>query len=200
MLYYAHYPMSDPHGTKSSLLGVVPSSMTADNTTGVYLALGANLGDRRANIAAALGQLAPDVRVELVSSLYETEPAYVLDQPRFLNAVARVRTALEPAALLARLKQIEAALGRAAGTRFGPRVIDLDILLYGDRVIATDTLTIPHPRMAERPFVLVPLAEIAPELVPPGWDVPVATLARAVHGQGDIIRHKGGLDDADRWN
>lgn len=170
--------------------------MAATATIGVYLALGSNLGDRRANIAAALAQLAPDVRVEQVSSLYETEPAYVLDQPRFLNAVARARTTLDPQALLARLKQVEAALGRVAGARFGPRVIDLDILLYAERVIATDTLSIPHPRMAERPFVLVPLAEIAPGLVPPGWASSVAALAESVRGQGDIIRRKGGVDDA----
>ncbi|HNP70630.1 MAG TPA: 2-amino-4-hydroxy-6-hydroxymethyldihydropteridine diphosphokinase [Kouleothrix sp.] len=171
--------------------------MTPGGTTSVYLALGANLGDRHAAIAAALGRLAPEIVVEQVSSLYETEPAYVLDQPRFLNAVARVRTGLGPQALLARLKRIEAELGRQPGARFGPRAIDLDILLYGDTVLASDALTIPHPRMAERPFVLVPLAEIAADLVPPGWDVPVAVLAQAVRGQGDIIRRKGGLNDAD---
>lgn len=164
----------------------------------VYLALGANLGDRRASIAAAIAQLGPAVAVEQVSSLYETAPAYVLDQPRFLNAVLSGRTVLAPQALLALLKRIEAGLGRAAnGPRFGPRPIDLDILLYGDRVIATDTLTVPHPRMAERPFVLVPLAEIAPDLLPPGWDAPVGALARSVRGQGDVLQLHGGLTDAE---
>lgn len=172
--------------------------MQHDPATTVYLALGANLGDRRATITAAIRQLAPAMLVEQVSSLYETVPAYVLDQPHFLNAVLRGYTALEPGALLTHLKQIETGLGRTATVRFGPRTIDIDILIYGDRQIATDHLTIPHPRMIERPFVLVPLAEIAPDLVPPGWRVPVKALAAAVHGHGDVLRKYGGLTDAER--
>ena len=164
----------------------------------VYLALGSNLGDRRAHLAAAAARLAPSVIVERVSSLYETEPAYLLDQPRFLNAALRGRTTLEPAALLALLKRIERELGREAGVRFGPRVIDLDILLYGDRSIASEALTIPHPRMAERPFVLVPLAEIAPDLIPPGWATTVGALAQVVRGHGDVLIRKGDLSDVER--
>ena len=172
--------------------------MDHEPSTTVYLALGANLGDRQASIAAAIERLGPAVVVEQVSSLYETAPAYVLDQPRFLNAVLRGRTTLAPQALLALLKRIEAGLGRAAnGVRFGPRPIDLDILLYGDQAITTDTLTVPHPRMAERPFVLVPLAEIAPDLVPPGWDAPVQALALAVRGHGDVLQLQGGLANAE---
>jgi 2-amino-4-hydroxy-6-hydroxymethyldihydropteridine diphosphokinase len=161
----------------------------------VYLALGSNLGDRRANLQAAIARLAPQIEIEQVSAVYETEPAYVLDQPRFLNLALRGRTTLAPPALLAALKTIERDLGRTAGTRFGPRLIDLDILLYDDQALASDELTIPHPRMAERPFVLVPLAEIAPNLTPPGWHAPVATLASAVHGNGDVLRRKGDLYD-----
>ncbi|MBK9710834.1 MAG: 2-amino-4-hydroxy-6-hydroxymethyldihydropteridine diphosphokinase [Kouleothrix sp.] len=166
----------------------------------VYLALGSNLGDRRANLRAAVERLAPHVAVEQVSSVYETEPAYVLDQPRFLNAALRGRTELEPAALLALLKQIERGLGRVAGPRFGARVIDLDILVYDDLVMATDELTVPHPRLAERPFVLVPLAEIAPRLTPPGWPAPVAALAATVRGHGDVLVRRGGLSDVPSEN
>jgi len=164
----------------------------------VYLALGSNLGDRRAHIAAAVVRLAPDVIVERVSSLYETEPAYVLDQPRFLNAALRGRTALDPSELLALLKRIERDLGRAPAARYGPRVIDLDILLYGEQAIANEALTIPHPRMAERPFVLVPLAEIAPGLTPPGWATTVGALAQVVRGHGDVLVRKGELTDVER--
>jgi 2-amino-4-hydroxy-6-hydroxymethyldihydropteridine diphosphokinase len=159
----------------------------------VYLALGSNLGDRQANLAAAVERLRPQVTVEQISSLYETEPAYVLDQPRYLNAALRGRTALAPLALLSFLKQIERELGRTAGSRFGPRIVDLDILLYDNFVIDADDLIIPHPRMAERPFVLVPLAEIAPDLIPPGWDTSVGILAGVVRGHGDVIVRRGTL-------
>ena len=159
----------------------------------VYLALGSNLGDRRANLVAAVERLQPQVAVEQISSLYETEPAYVLDQPRYLNAALRGRTALAPLNLLSFLKQIERELGRTAGYRFGPRIVDLDILLYDNFVIDSDDLIIPHPRMAERSFVLVPLAELAPDLTPPGWDTSVGVLASAVHGHGDVIVRHGTL-------
>jgi 2-amino-4-hydroxy-6-hydroxymethyldihydropteridine diphosphokinase len=162
----------------------------------IYLALGSNLGDRRANLAAAITRLRAQVAVEQISAIYESEPAYVDDQPRFLNAVLRGHTHLPPEALLAFLKAIERELGRVAGPRFGPRLIDLDILLYADIVIATDHLTIPHPRMAERPFVLVPLAEIAPDLAPPGWTATVGELAGTVRGHGDVRALVGRLDEA----
>jgi 2-amino-4-hydroxy-6-hydroxymethyldihydropteridine diphosphokinase len=167
----------------------------ADHT--VYLALGANLGDRLASLRDAVGRLRGAVAVERMSAVYETEPAYLLDQPRFLNMALRGRTALDPHALLDVLKHIERAMGRAAGPRFGPRVIDLDILLYDDLAIDTADLRIPHPRMAERPFVLVPLAEIAPDLVPPGWDRPVGELADVVRGNGDVLVRKGALIDGE---
>ena len=164
------------------------------DTTIVYLALGSNLGDRRANLAAAVARLGEQVAVEAMSSLYETEPAYITDQPRFLNAALRGRTELAPLALLAFAKQIERELGRAAGARYGPRVVDIDVLLYGDQTIDAPELTIPHPRMAERPFVLAPLAEIAPGLVPPGWSESVGVRASAVRGHGDVIAVVGRLD------
>jgi 2-amino-4-hydroxy-6-hydroxymethyldihydropteridine diphosphokinase len=162
-------------------------------TTVVYLALGSNLGDRRASLAAAVERLREQVSVEALSALYETEPAYVSDQPRFLNAALRGRTALDPARLLAFVKGIERDLGRVAGPRFGPRAVDIDILLYGEARIDTTELTIPHPRMAERPFVLVPLAEIACDLVPPGGTASIGALAGAVRGHGDVIAPAGRL-------
>jgi 2-amino-4-hydroxy-6-hydroxymethyldihydropteridine diphosphokinase len=131
----------------------------------VYLGLGTNLGDRLANLRLALARLRTLARLEDVSSLYETQPQGVSDQPLFLNAVCRVTTGLEPQSLLRFLKNLEREIGRRpGGERWGPRPIDLDILLYDDRVVDTPELTVPHPRLAERAFVLIPLCELAPEL------------------------------------
>ena len=159
----------------------------------VYLALGANLGDRSASLRTAVERLRDAVAVERLSSVYETEPAYLLDQPHFLNMALRGRTTLDPHALLAFLKQIEHDMGRAAGPRYGPRTIDLDILLYDSLALATAQLTIPHPRMVERSFVLAPLAEIAPELVPPGWNRSIGAVAEVVRGNGDVLVRIGDL-------
>ena len=147
---------------------------------GIYLALGSNLGERDANLRAALTALQPQVQIDRVSSVYDTAPMHVLDQPRFHNIVCSGRTRLDPFALLALAKRIERELGRTAGPRFGPRILDIDVLLYDDQVIATPELTVPHPRMAERAFVLVPLAEIAPDLRPPTFAAAIATLAAAL--------------------
>ncbi len=125
------------------------------------------MGDREENLRQALRELRSVVVVEAVSSLYESEPVGYRDQPWFLNAVCRGRTDLEPAALLEAVKKIERDLGRQEGPRFGPRPVDVDILFYDDLVLDTPSLQIPHPRMAERAFVLVPLAEVAPSLVHP---------------------------------
>jgi 2-amino-4-hydroxy-6-hydroxymethyldihydropteridine diphosphokinase len=144
--------------------------------TPVYLALGTNLGDRAAHLRRALVALAPTCSITTISPCYETAPAYVLDQPRFYNLVCCATTALEPLALLRELKRIEATLGRTSGPRFGPRVIDLDVLLYGDCVCDTPELTLPHPRLAERAFVLVPLAAIAPDLRHPTLGLSITTL------------------------
>jgi len=131
----------------------------------VYLGLGANVGDRLANLRMALARLQTLARLEEVSSLYETQPQGVSDQPLFFNAVCRVSTGLEPQALLRFLKNLEWEIGRRPGSQtWGPRPIDLDILLYDTRVVDAPELKVPHPRLAERAFVLVPLAELAPEL------------------------------------
>ena len=129
-----------------------------------FLALGSNLGDREAHLREALNRLKPDeIRVTRRSSLYETAPQELLDQPCFLNAVIEVETSLFPLQLLACLRQIERQMGRRRVTPKGPRNIDIDILFYGRSVIRTAELEVPHPRLAERRFVLEPLAEIAPE-------------------------------------
>jgi GTP cyclohydrolase-4 len=133
----------------------------------VYLALGANIGDRRSNLAAALQRLREVVDIEVVSSIYETEPVGYTDQPRFLNIVCKGKTWLHAIDLLKYAKEIESAIGRKPSFRNGPRPIDIDILFYDDLKLVQEQLTIPHPRMRERAFVLVPLSEIAPELVDP---------------------------------
>ena len=126
-----------------------------------YLGLGSNLGDRRSQLRAALVALDErGVRIRQVSSLYETDPMYETAQPRFLNAVASVETELTPEALLAAAKDVERQLGRKPRARFGPREIDVDILLYADERRLSSELTIPHARMGERPFVQAPLAEV----------------------------------------
>lgn len=130
---------------------------------GVYLGLGSNLGDRAANMRMALRYLSAMVRVASVSSLYETPPVGVASQPMFYNAVCQVEAGLTPEALLRYTKQVEFEIGRRPGPPHDPRPIDIDILLWDDVAVKSDTLTVPHPRLAERAFVLVPLVEIAPK-------------------------------------
>ena len=133
------------------------------NTT--YLSLGSNLGDREANLREAIERLeAPDVHVVRTSPVYETEPVDYTDQPWFLNLVVEAETGLLPRRLLSRINKIERTLGRVRTMAKGPRTIDIDILLYGQAVVRTAALEIPHPRMAERRFVLAPLADLAPGL------------------------------------
>ncbi len=133
----------------------------------VYLALGTNLGDRAENLRRAREALPPQVQLLAASSVYETPPWGYLDQPAFYNQVILVKTQLEPEELLVYLKRVESNLGRQATFRYGPRLIDLDILFYDDLIIDRPGLTIPHPQLAQRPFVLVPLAELQPELQHP---------------------------------
>lgn len=133
----------------------------------VYLGLGSNLGDRKQNLAQALELLSQQAEIEQVSSVYETEPVGFKEQPLFLNAVCRIATSLSPAKLLAFAKKIESALGRVPSFANAPRPIDIDILCYGNRIIKSTDLTIPHPRLTQRAFVLIPLAEIAPDLIHP---------------------------------
>lgn len=146
--------------------------MSGPNNT-VYLSLGGNLGDPAASMATALRLLDADesTRVIAVSSLYRTPPWGKLDQPDFLNAAAEISTALAPRALLDLCLEAERKLKRVREERWGPRLIDIDILVFGDRVIHETGLEVPHPRMLERAFVLAPLAEIAPELAVGGRSV-----------------------------
>jgi 2-amino-4-hydroxy-6-hydroxymethyldihydropteridine diphosphokinase len=144
-----------------------------------YVGLGANLGDRESSIreAAAL------IGAQRLSTIRETEPWGVTDQPRFLNAVAELDTDLSAPALLQRLLEVERELGRVRdGERWGPRLIDLDLLVYGQETIAGPGLVVPHPRLAERLFVLEPLAELVPDLVVPGAGVVSALLAKLQSG------------------
>jgi 2-amino-4-hydroxy-6-hydroxymethyldihydropteridine diphosphokinase len=150
-----------------------------------YLGLGSNVGDPAANLRTAIAALSErGVSVEATSSLYETEPVgEVLDQPDFLNAAIRIRTALEPTELLAACKQVETALGReSGGPRHGPRPIDVDVLLLGDIELETEALSLPHPEVSSRRFVLEPLLELDPALeLPDGTRL--ATARDALEGQ-----------------
>lgn len=137
-----------------------------------YIGLGSNLGDRSAMIAGALERLRP----RRVSAVVETEPWGRPDQPRFLNAVAEIETDLEPADLLGRLQELERGLGRVRREHWGPRAIDLDLLLYGERTVRSESLAVPHPRLHERRFVLEGLAELCPERTVPGLDRTVRQL------------------------
>lgn len=146
----------------------------------IYIALGTNLGDRLANLNAAIRAMAPEVSVLACSPVYQTPPWGYADQPEFLNQVIQAETSLAPEHLLAFLKRLEGDLGRVPTFLYGPRLIDLDILFYNDQVIDTPPLVIPHPRLAERAFVLVPLADLAPELRHPVLGKAISELLKEV--------------------
>lgn len=150
----------------------------------VYLALGTNLGDRSANLRAAIGALLPEVKVLAESKIYETPPWGIENQPAFLNMAVKCETTLKPEPLLKCLKQLEARLGREKSFRWGPRLIDLDILFYDDLLFESDALTLPHPRLHERAFVLVPLADIAPEYIHPVLRKTIRELLAGVDASG----------------
>ena len=160
-----------------------------------YLGLGSNVGERRHNLARALELIADhDVAVDAVSGLYETEPVgEILDQPDFLNAVARIRTALEPLELLDVCKAVEVEVGRMfGGPRHGPRTIDVDLLLLGDIELAGERLTLPHAEVTARRFVLEPLLELDPGLALPDGR-PLADFAEAL-GAGQRVERVGSLE------
>ena len=161
-------------------------------TVRVYLGLGSNMGDRESNLRSALELLAGQVALERTSPVYETEPWGYKEQPRFLNCVCEGTTTLDPRALLNLAKAIETALGRVPTFPQRPRAMDVDILFYGQRVIKEPGLEIPHARLAERAFVLVPLADIAAEWRHPVSKLRVADLLRRLAGQeADCILPEG---------
>lgn len=158
--------------------------MTEDGLVPIILSLGTNLADRKSNLAAVHAALPPEVVVREASSLYETKPWGYVDQPDFLNQVLLAETKLSAGELLLYLKGLEAEIGRVPSFRYGPRLVDIDIIFYGDQIIQEPGLEIPHPRIRERAFVLVPLAEIAPALKVPGTDQTVLDLLAELDRSG----------------
>ena len=152
----------------------------------IYLALGTNLGDRIENLRAAIDAFSPQIRVLVKSRIFETEPWGFTDQPAFLNMVVEAETDLSPRHLLEQLKELEACLGRVPNFRNGPRVIDLDILFYDEICLDSPGLVIPHPRLHERAFVLVPLADVASDFVHPvlGFRVAQLVASQDLNGVG----------------
>ena len=150
----------------------------------VYLALGTNLGDRMANLKQAISSLTPQLDVKAKSQVYETPPWGFEDQPKFLNQVVKAKTYLDPESLLKHLKRLEVALGRQESFVNGPRLIDIDILFYDDLVLNKPSLVIPHPRLHERGFVLLPLMDIAPDLVHPVHKKTVSEMAASCNAEG----------------
>jgi 2-amino-4-hydroxy-6-hydroxymethyldihydropteridine diphosphokinase len=159
------------------------------NAETVYLGIGGNVGNREENLHRALEFLSERMKLDKVSSIYETEPVSEIKQPRYLNLVVKTHTSLSPAGLLITLKSIEYKLGRVYDPRpNAPRTIDLDILIFGEKIVNNDQLTVPHARLPERAFVLVPFAEIAPEVVHPVLHKTIKELCDAVGGKEGVIK------------
>ncbi len=151
-----------------------------------YLGLGSNIGEREINLLKALSLINQESRLIKTSSIYETKPIGYEKQSSFLNMVCQVSTKLKPVDLLRSIKQIEKILGRKPSFRNAPRIIDIDILFYDNIIINTKKLAIPHPRLVERAFVLIPLAEITPKLVHPELGRSIAELAHKISGQEGV--------------
>lgn len=162
----------------------------------VYLGLGSNLGDREANLQEAVHRLERRVAIDALSALYETPPMGPPDQPWYLNAACGGVTALEPGELLAFIKGVEREMGRVPAVHWGPRIVDIDILLYDDLVLDSPELTIPHPGIPHRSFVLVPLADIAPELMHPHLGESISALLRGRLRHTDGVRR---IVESEEW-
>jgi len=161
-----------------------------NETVTVYLSIGSNLGNRQENLDRALKLLSERMRMGKVSSIYDTEAVGPISQPRFLNLACEVFTRLTPEGLLALVKGIEQKMGRYS--RSGePRIIDIDIVLYGDQVFSNPNLVIPHPKMHERSFVLIPLAEIAPDVVHPTLKKTIKELNKAIKEKQGVLKFEG---------
>src|ERR1700692_4086665 len=160
----------------------------------VFLSLGSNVGDREKNLRTAIAAL-PELGVKLkkVSSIYEAEPVDLLDQPWFLNCVVEGETTVQPATLLRELRELERQMGSKKLLPRGPRLIDLDILVYGERTIDSPELRVPHPRMHLRRFVLAPLAEITPDLKHPSWSGTASQLLAALDDKSTVKKLSGDL-------
>ena len=159
-----------------------------------YLGLGSNMGEREENLAQALVLLSQKVEIKRISSLYETEPVGYTKQSPFLNLVCQVSTDLNPEELLHLAKTIETRLGRIPSFPNAPRPIDIDILFYDNQIIKSRNLVIPHPRLAERTFVLIPLVEIAPDLIHPEIGKTTVELASGLKEQSKVEKWTGGLN------
>jgi len=149
----------------------------------VFIGLGTNLGDRTEMLKEAIRQLPPDINPVAFSHIYETPPWGYTDQPAFLNQVIQARTNLSPQSTLKKLKNIEQAIGRKPNFKYGPRLIDLDILFFNDEVIHSEGLSIPHPELSHRGFVLIPLLEIAQDYIHPVLNRSVKEMAQAFMGE-----------------
>lgn len=157
--------------------------------TNAYIGLGSNLGDRAGNLLLAIqGMMNAGLEITRLSHIYETEPVETFPQPPFLNMVAELKSDLMPDQLMLTLLQVESSLGRTRDTEKGPRNIDLDLLLVGDQILNTETLTLPHPRLSHRRFVLLPLAELAPAFVHPALNKTVRELLDTVADNSEVSR------------
>lgn len=154
----------------------------------VFISIGSNLGDRVRNCIKALNEISAFAKITRVSSVYETEPVGNEDQPDFINCAAEIETALLPEELLKHLQEIEDKLGRIRGNRWGPRVIDIDIIFYDDLIIDSEVLQIPHVSAHARRFVLEPICEIDPWLVHPGFGVPVYELLKDIEDKKKVVK------------